>query len=43
MKTLADKIREERRKQKLTPEQLFYLTHLSKSFLGQIERDKAKP
>jgi len=42
MKSLGQRIREERLKQNLTLEQLSQLTKLSKSFLSQIEPDVAQ-
>lgn len=43
MENLGEKIREERRKRKLTLELLSQKTGLSKSFLSQIERGLAQP
>ncbi len=43
MESLGEKIREERRKRKLTLELLSQKTGLSKSFLSQIERGLAQP
>lgn len=43
MENLGEKIREERRKRKLTLELLSQRTGLSKSFLSQIERGLAQP
>jgi len=43
MKSLGQRIREERLKQNLTLEQLSQLTKLSKSFLSQIEREVVQP
>jgi transcriptional regulator with XRE-family HTH domain len=43
MKTLGQKIREERRKLNLTLDQVSQSTGISKSFLSQIERTTAEP
>jgi transcriptional regulator with XRE-family HTH domain len=43
MKSLGQRIREERRKQNLTLQQISNSTKLSMSFLSQIERDLAQP
>jgi len=43
MENLGERIREERRRRKLTLEQLSHKTNLSKSFLSQVERGLAQP
>jgi transcriptional regulator with XRE-family HTH domain len=43
MENLGDRIREERRREKLTLEKLSQKTGLSKSFLSQVERGLAQP